>query len=419
MYRLLQFLVVLLTVLGGAYDSRADLYAPPPGGYAYTYEANPGQDAAGTGTAFDALDGTFSHDNGADEWDGTGAGMGRPGGASIVGGALRIQDTGDPRDYGMGDPGSNRKIYLGHDLVPNGAGATLLDSGVTLHFRARIPTDDPLDSLHPDGGGGIVPYPAGGDGYRIHDGGKGNISLRQSAGGLISFSLSLAGDEAGAELAMNSLNGNAISADVDTGEGTAKGVPLDATAWHEYWITIGAGGAGTHQVTVYLDGSLTPVGTFDVTAGNGSDFSTTYLAIGVGSTPSSGAVDIDFVRVAFSEHAPPGPTHTPTQTPTSTPTATPTTTSTATPTNTPAPDGDACIDPADCLSGNCVDDVCCDATCDGPMEQCNVQGRVGTCTSLTSPVPTTSGWGLLISLGILVTIATFALVRRRALKHYP
>ena len=170
MYRQLQFLVVFLAVLGAAHESRADLYAPPLGGYAYTYEANPGQDAAGAGTAFDALDGTFSHNNGSDQWDGTGPGLGRPGGVSIVGGALRIQDTGDPRDHGMGDPGSNRMIYLGHDLVPDGAGTTLLDAGVTLHFRARISMGSPLDDIHPDGGSPTTPYPAGGDGYGIHGG---------------------------------------------------------------------------------------------------------------------------------------------------------------------------------------------------------------------------------------------------------
>jgi len=76
---------------------------------------------------------------------------------------LRRQDTGDPRHHGAGgtagnnDP-SNRKIYFGHnigsDIDPVKA-QTIMRSGVTLTFRARIPTlakaGPPLDSLYRDG----------------------------------------------------------------------------------------------------------------------------------------------------------------------------------------------------------------------------------------------------------------------------
>lgn len=36
-----------------------------------------------------------------------------------------------------------------------------------------------------------------------------------------------------------------------------------------------------------------------------------------------------------------------------------------------APDGDNCTDPAECASGFCVDDVCCNTVCDGLCEECN------------------------------------------------
>ena len=125
----------------------------------YRYDGD--TDAAGSGGegAFDALDGTFSHDNGSDEWDGSGFEDGNAGGVQTIDGYLRIQDPGDPRDHGMPDPGSNRKIYLGHDLGADGAADTFLDDGVILEFRARIPTAGPND-VHPDGGGAITPYPS-------------------------------------------------------------------------------------------------------------------------------------------------------------------------------------------------------------------------------------------------------------------
>jgi hypothetical protein len=278
----------------------AQSFPAPPGGWLYAYEGD--QDSAGSG-GFTALDGTFSHDDGSDEWDGTSIGVGKPGGVVSVDGALRLQDTGDPRDYGFSDPGSNRKLYLGHDLTADGASATQLNDGVTLNFRARVPTTGPLDDLHPDGGGGTVPYPAGGDGCPIHGGGKGNVSLKQAAGGVISFSL----DPDVGGLQMNSLNGTAVTGDVDTGEGSANVLGIDVTQWHDYYVTIAPGGAGTHLVSVYVDGALPAAATFDVTVGDGSDFAgITYVAVGCGDTPASGAIDIDFVRVAAGAVAPGG-----------------------------------------------------------------------------------------------------------------
>ena len=288
--------MAILFVVLAIEQSPGQVYDPPAGGWTYTYNGA----AAADGPAFTALDGTWDHDNGSDEWDGSAIGAGRPGGASaLVDGEttyLRLQDTGDPRDYGMGDPGSIRKIFFGHDISAEGAGGDILDTGVTLSLRARIPTTGPFDDVHPDGGGGVGSWPAGGDGYEIHDGGKG-IGIHQADGGTISFHLALSSTDNYSTngLAMNALNGTSTSADVDVGEGTENVHPLaDPTLWHEFWITIASGGSGTHQVTLYADGGLTGT-TYDVTAGSGNDYSVSYLSMEVGSTGQQGAVDIDFM----------------------------------------------------------------------------------------------------------------------------
>lgn len=44
--------------------------------------------------------------------------------------------------------------------------------------------------------------------------------------------------------------------------------------------------------------------------------------------------------------------------------------------------GMPCTDGAQCLSGSCADDVCCDSACDGLCERCNVPTAPGTCTAL-------------------------------------
>lgn len=108
----------------------------------------------------------------------------------------RLQETGDPRDYGFADPGSVRKLFVGHDISAEGASANVLDDGVTVSFRARVSTGAPLDDLHPDGGAGIVPWPAGGDGYGTHNGAKGNFTVKQQAGGAVASSFALESDGA-------------------------------------------------------------------------------------------------------------------------------------------------------------------------------------------------------------------------------
>ena len=277
-------------------DGALAQFSPPAGGWDYSYEADSGEDEAGTG-GFTALDGTWSHDNGSDQWDGEGFGEGRPGGVELLEDSyLRLQDTGDPRDHGFSDPGSNRKQYLGHNISVDGASASVLDDGATLNFRIRVPTDGPLDELHPDGGGGVLEYPDFGDGYGLHNGAKANIGIKQANGGLIGFSL------------VNDADGGGV---FETGllMNDQNLLELDIEEWHEFWVTIEAsGGAGTHEVILYLDGDPEPLDTFEVTSGGGSDFDGfSYIAIGLGRTSYSGALDVDFFRFAAELVEPTGP----------------------------------------------------------------------------------------------------------------
>lgn len=321
--------LVAFLLLGMGGMNAQTTFPPPEGGWDYAYE---GDAAAYAPDDFASLDGTWSHDNASDEWDGSiiGGEFGddnRPGGAMTITedgmDYLRIQDTGDPRDYDFSDPGSNRKIYFGHNLTDDGASETVLDDGVTLHFRARVPTDGPLDALHPDGQqqNDAQPYPQGGDGYVTSNGGKGNFVIKQQSGGAIAFSLTTASDTPEgnpnrfvtgfAGLSMNEFAGNEISGDVNFGQGEGKNViPFDPTEWHEFWIIIqrDEDNVGTHVASIYMNGNTTPQ-VFKMTAGDGgegqySGFS--YLAMGSTATPQSAALDVDFCRVKLGAVPPPG-----------------------------------------------------------------------------------------------------------------
>ena len=278
-----------------------------------TYSLDTTQLIVGT-AGFTSLDGTWSHDNGGDEWDGSeiggtlGAGN-SPGGVSQIEDYLRIQDAGNPTGHGYADPGSNRKLSFVHDLFEEGATNSFLDDGCTVFFRARLATDGLLDSLHPDGGL-IGPVPAEGDGYQIHDNGKGNVMLNQlSNTGYIGFAL--ATDETnpagGAGLLMNNLNGNAQTGDVDTEDaGTVNFIELDPTVWHNYWITIQADttDTGTHLVTAYVDCG-DPQEFIVTIAGPDSLNAVNHVAIGAGSTPRSGAFDLAALMFAPTVIEPP------------------------------------------------------------------------------------------------------------------
>ena len=306
------FMVIMVVAVMGQ-----SAFTPPQGGWTYIYQGD-----VWASDPVASLDGLWSHENGSDAWDMTEINDGNPGGVSVltetVDGVvttfLRIQDTGNPTKYGMPDP-SNRKIYLGYNISENdapGNAETLLDDGITISFRSRValPSETlPLDMLQPDDGSGGDDWPAGGDGYIIHDGGKGNFTVHQQSGGTISFCLAVKSDHPllAEELDQEGLIMNRIGANVNWQGATIEDavadvaynvLPLDPRHWHEFWITIAkteeTADGGTHEVNVWVDGGTEPT-KFIVTAGSGSDFSATYLAIGCGATPQSGAYDIDFV----------------------------------------------------------------------------------------------------------------------------
>ena len=251
----------------------------------------------------DALDDTWDHDNGSDAWDGTGPGdpNGAPGGAGAFVEDdvtfLRIQDTGDPRDYGFSDP-SNRKVYISHPIDYG------LD-GTRLEFRIRVATSAPLDGLHPDGGAGIEPWPEGGIGYHIRDDGKGMIGIGEVDMEPISFSLAKAGEIEGLQtdaLVMNNLMGNEPNDYVDTEDAAiATAVNLipveDATAWNTFVIDIVAGGAGTHTLAISTNGG--PAEVFEVTAGTGGDVGGNYIAMGSSGTGAVTAYDVDYISISL------------------------------------------------------------------------------------------------------------------------
>lgn len=79
------------------------------------------------------------------------------------------------------------------------------------------------------------------------------------------------------------------------------------------------------------------------------------------------------------------------------------------------PDGASCVDPADCTSGNCVDDVCCNTPCDQPNQVCDRPGQEGICLAVhPAPAPAMSGIGLLIASGVLAGLGGIGLLRRRS-----
>ena len=294
-------------------------YPNPPGGWTYIYQ---GDTAASAVNA--ALDGTWDHydalGNGSDAWDGSGIGAGVFGGAGVLTDGtttfLRIQDCGDPRDAppNPADP-TNRKLTFTHNITNEVAnGATILNDGVTLSFRARIPTTPPLDSYCPDGGGGPLAWTT--RGYNIHDDGYGAFGIKQGTGGngVICFSLCMdtdAGTISGNGLTMNKRNGIAVSADVDSEDsaGTENTlIGFDPTEWHEFWIVIqgDTSGGGTHKVTIYMDGSVSPT-FFHVTAGTKDEYDWSgYLVMSLGKTSLAGAQDVDFFAYKAGRVHPPG-----------------------------------------------------------------------------------------------------------------
>ncbi|RIK88207.1 MAG: hypothetical protein DCC67_00975 [Planctomycetota bacterium] len=357
-------------------------YLDPAGGWNYIYQgdAAPGvnglPDGYGPNTDGGALDGTWRHDQ-LGRWDGhapgdpisnpadppqpdptspaSGPTGPSPGGVGFLNDAganyIRIQDVGDPALHGWtqnthsgGHPlreleDTNQRVYFGHDMLQDFISTPLpsqrvLDDGITLSFRARIPGAGPLDPLLyvADQQGAPVTIPwfdattPHGRGLLMENN-RGTISIMQNdpdffnRDSLIGFSLVTSGDiavyqQAGGTgsittgsgsggLIMNNLDGGAPSASIDsTSPGTLNILPMtdqQLNAWHEFWITIrdNAGAAGTHEVKVYMDGSLTPA-TFNVTAASSgeaayADLAAPFLEFGASSRSGIGSIDVDFL----------------------------------------------------------------------------------------------------------------------------
>jgi hypothetical protein len=76
------------------------------------------------------------------------------------------------------------------------------------------------------------------------------------------------------------------------------------------------------------------------------------------------------------------------------------------------PQGSACTASSECVTAFCVDGVCCDSACTGGLEQCDLAGSVGTCTSRVAPAPTLTPGGIVLTVSVLGGLAAFALRRR-------
>ncbi len=226
-----------------------------------------------------ALDGNWSHDNGSDQWDGSRPGEGNPGGVAleiVPGGSedgsdavvLTLEDTGDPRNDGFADPGSNRKMYFVQDL--GSPGVSIFDAGVTLAARWRI---------HPN------PTEAPSDGYTLHDGGKGQIGVVSEVGGVVNVSMAL---DTGV---LNFVGDNQLAG-------------INDTDFQAVWLTAINVADGV-QVDIYLNGSDSAAFSGVVTPGDGSDGSLeNYLAVGLGSTGRDGAIQIDSISYRNGVFAP-------------------------------------------------------------------------------------------------------------------
>jgi len=217
----------------------------------------------------------WTHDNGSDEWDESAPGDAgsSPGGAKVetVDGVtvLSIEDTGDPRNDGFADPGSNRKIYLQSEIPFEG---NIFDEGITFTARLRI---------NPN------PVEAPADGYTLHDGGKGNVGIVNHA---VPHNLSFALDTGGLLYFAN-----------EAQEPLEVG---DEFQFHSIWATAKLAG-DVCSINVYVDGDLAPAFSGDVALGDGSDGEfPNYVAVGMGSTGRDGAVQIDYVGYKLGMHVP-------------------------------------------------------------------------------------------------------------------
>jgi hypothetical protein len=191
-------------------------------------------------------------------------------------------------------------------------GYSPLVEGVTMYFRTRVATweSGSLD-IYSDG----RRWPPLGDGYALHNGGKSVIGIwDQFYGGSASFAPSTSyantslGDFTGGEgLVMNRLNGTVPSEEVDGDDAAGSANVLDVIPqdWMDVWVTLEAdsSGGGTRRADIYLNGETVPQN-FHLASGINGDESYTYAVMGLGATPETGAVDIDFFLVKEGVHLP-------------------------------------------------------------------------------------------------------------------
>jgi hypothetical protein len=78
----------------------------------------------------------------------------------------------------------------------------------------------------------------------------------------------------------------------------------------------------------------------------------------------------------------------------------------------PYDDGLPCVDPGDCISGNCVDDVCCNVACENPGQACDIPGSIGICNSVI-PAPSMNLPGQFMAATLLTLLGWFGLRRLR------
>lgn len=276
-----------------------------------------------------------------------------PGGAGAFfdGGTtfLRIQDVGQPQDWGWADKGAqgsptgarqegnNRRIQFKHEMKRDTGFSgrnDIMDFGVTISFRARVATSatGPIDDIYAEGGGETpVAWPEEGIGYPVANDGRGMFMLTQtgvSGPNQMAFSLMDTNTISTFDpltftpktgLVMNNRS-NPLSS-VNTNDATDTTLNIveipneELTDWHEFWITVqklpSPVDGNTHEVKVYLDGSLEPQ-VFQVIMGLENEFGTgSNLGMGLSSGSRAGAFDVDFFAYKEGVHVPTNPAGTP------------------------------------------------------------------------------------------------------------
>ncbi len=288
----------------------------PPGGWGYVYEANEDQDRDGEFLldGEDSLDGTWTHSNGSDEWDGSGPGdefrpdettPAAPGGAGIVfvagaaedGGdaeVLSMVDTGDPRSRGFSDP-SNRKMWFCHDTLfdPVDDLTGVLGRGFTMIVRSRLHPDVDPDTPGwqlPDGGVDNDAGQGAAPGYTLRDGGKGGHGF-YDAGLDRNFSFTPFG-ATGYQFPPQVAEGVRPTNILDVG---------DNTVFHSFWVTvIDDDENDRYDVTVWIDGAEEPAVVFEgIQLGDDTDCDgINHLHMGFHSTPQVGGFQVDYLGYA-------------------------------------------------------------------------------------------------------------------------